>query len=128
MSIPEVNSVLRNEVARLKEAHRTWHKRLIFSLGVCLLAGILIALATWYMQKPIDRDATMLGGVLALGVGVFFVGSMCVVILIRKPSLNCPQCGYDWKGSVPTDDWLTWSCCPGCGLTMSGDTRHHEKP
>ena len=128
MSTPEISPVLRNEVARLKEAHLTWHKRLIFALGVCLLVGILVALATWYMQKPIDRDKTMLGGVLALGVGVSFIGWMLFRIFIRKPAPKCPKCGYDWKGSNPSDDWLTWHCCPGCGLTMSGDTSRHEKP
>jgi hypothetical protein len=128
MSTPENNQVFRNEVARLREAHLTWHKRSMLFLGVWLVVGILVALGTWFMQKPIDRDGTMLGGVLALALGVFFIGCMFGRFRSPKPSPKCPQCGHDWEGSEHSDDWLTWYCCPGCGLTMSGDTRRYETP
>ena len=122
MCTPDVDPILRSKVARLKEAHLRWGKRIAWAVWAWLIASIVGGLAAWFVQKPMDRDSIMLGGVLGLGLATFFIGGMLTRMFISKPETKCPQCGHDWKGSDPTDDWLTWNCCPSCGLKISDDT------
>jgi hypothetical protein len=84
-----------------------------------LIVGMIIGLGVWFARAPSDRDSILVGSVVALAAGVFFIGVMITRMFLPKPKVKCPKCGYDWQGSVPTDDWLTWTCCPGCGLKMS---------
>ncbi len=128
MSTSEIGPVLRTKVASLKEAHLRWNSRMAWALGVWLIVGIVVGLGTWFIQKPMNRDEIMFSGVCGLGLATFFIGGMLTRMVFHKPDTKCPQCGYDWKGSDPNDDWLTWRCCPGCGLTMSDDANRHEKP
>ena len=128
MSTPDIDSVLRTKVARLKEAHLRWGSRTAWAIGIWSIAGIVVGLGTWFSQKPMNRDEIMIGDVLGLGLATFFIGGMLTRILFPKPDIKWPQCGHDWKGSIPNDDWLTWKCCPGCGLTMSDDAGWQEKP
>ena len=128
MSAPKTDPQLANEVAHQKEMAIRHCACLNWSLGASLIAGVLVGLGIWFMQKPMNRDEIMLGGVLALGLATFFIGGMLARILTPKPDTKCPQCGHDWRGSDPTDDWLTWNCCPKCGLKMSDAIGSHEKP
>ena len=128
MGIPEIDPILRTKVTRLKEAHLRRGNRMASALGAWFFAGIVVGLTTWFIQNPLDRDSIMFGGVSGLGLAIFFIGGMLTRMLIPKPDTKCPQCGHDWKGSDPNDDWLSWKCCPGCGLKMSDDTGWHEKP
>ena len=115
----EIGSEVLTAVVSLKSAYRRWRKRLACSLGVSLIVGTVVGLGTWFAQAPRDRDSILLGGAGALAVGVFLIGGMITRIFLPKPETRCPICGYDWNGSDPGDDWLTWKCCPGCGLKMS---------
>ena len=115
-------------VANLKSAHRRWHKLMTRALAVWLIVGLVAGLATWFAQAPINRDSTLLGGVLALGVAIFFLGSMLTRILFPKPDTKCPQCGHDLQGSEPNEDWLTWKCCPACGSKLGNGTNEQEGP
>ncbi len=136
MSTPEIDSQLRATVARLKQAELRYRNRLGRTLGAWFIAGVVVGLGTWFIQKPMDRDEIMFGGVSALGLATFFFGGMLSRMLFRKPDTKCPQCGYDWKLSGEgRNDMLTWRCCPGCGLDMSDDNfvllvgcRDHSAP
>lgn len=129
MSTPENEPVVRSKIAALKEAVLRFHRRVYWALGAWLIAGVLVGLGTWFIQKPMDRDSIMLGGVLGLGLATFFIGGFLTRILFPKPDTKCPQCGYDWKLSEEyPNNMLTWKCCPGCGLNMRDDTGSHEKP
>ena len=128
MTTPKTDPVLRTKVASLKEAHVKWSKRMTRALAAWFVIGVLVGLGTWFLQKPIDRDEIMFSGVSALGVATFFFGGMLTRVIFHKPDIKCPQCGCNWKSSNPNDDWLTWQCCPGCGLTMCDDAGCDEKP
>jgi len=128
MSTPETEQGVGTMTASLKRAYLAWRKRMWWSLGIWGMFGTVVGLGTWFAQSPIDRDSIMFGGVSALGLGVFLAGSMLTRAVLRKPETNCPQCGYDWQGSEASDDWLTWECCPHCGLKMDDCTEAHEKP
>jgi hypothetical protein len=128
MGTPETDPVLRTKVAQLREAHLRWNRRIAWALGISLTAGVVVGLGAWFIQKPIDRDAMMFGGVLAVGAGTFLVGCLLTRMISPKPDALCPQCGHNWKGSAPSDDWLTWKHCPGCSLPMTDDVGGREKP
>ena len=128
MSTPEIDQQLADEVARLKKMAIHRSTRLNWILAACLIASVLVGLVTWFLQNPMNRDEIMFGGVLGLGGATFFIGCMLARMLIPKPDTKCPKCRYDWQGSDPTDNWLTWNCCPACGLKMSDDIGSHEKP
>jgi len=119
---------IRSKVARLKEVDRRRRQRIAAMLGFWFLAGVVAGLATWIAQEPVNRDSAMFSGALGFGLAIFFIGGMLTRLLIPKPDAKCPQCGQHWKGSDPHDDWLTWKCCPGCGLQMSADPGRHEQP
>lgn len=128
MDTAETGLVLHTKVTQLREAHLRWHGRIARALGISLTAGPVVGLGAWFLQKPIDRDAAMLGGVLAAGVGTFLVGCLLARMIYPKPDALCPQCGRDWIGTVSGDDWLTWKHCPGCGLPITDDVGGREKP
>ena len=126
MSTSEVDPELGKKVADLKDADLRWRNRMTWSLGVWLIPGVVAGVGTWFSQKPMDRDEFMFVGVLGLGFAIWFFGCMLTRMLFPRPDIKCPQCAYDWKGSDPHDDWLTWKCCPGCGLQISdGDASWH---
>jgi len=123
MGAPEVEPEIRSKVARIIEAELRYRRRLGWTLGAWFVAGVVVGLATWFIQKPMDRDLTWFGAVGALGVGTFFFGGMLTRMLLRKPDTKCPQCGYDWKvKGESSENVLTWEFCPGCGLKLSDDT------
>jgi hypothetical protein len=123
----ETRSEVPSTVTKLKSAHRQWRKRLAWSLAGWLVVGNIVGIGTWFAQAPRDRDAILFGSVAALVVGVFLIGAMITRMFLPKPILKCPNCGYDFQGSDPTDDWLTWKCCPGCGLKMTDGTNDLQK-
>jgi hypothetical protein len=121
MGTQEIDPELGTRVVNLKEAHHRWGKRMIRTLMVWLIIGIVVGLITWFTQEPIEHDSILFGGVLGLGAGTFFIGCLLSRLLMPKPDTKCPKCGHDWKGSDADDDWLMWKCCPGCGLKMMED-------
>ncbi len=127
MSTPRIDPVLLAAVVCLKEAHFRWRSRMAWAISFSFIAGTVVGLGTWFMQKPMNRDEIMLGGVLGLGSAVFFIGGRLTRMIYSRPDIKCPQCEHDWQGSDPNDDWLTWKCCPGCGLAMSDDASWQEK-
>jgi hypothetical protein len=113
--------ILRTKVARLKEAHSRWNRRMVCALGIWLIAGAVAGVGTWFIQKPIDRDATMFGGALGVGVGTFLLGCLITRMILPRLDAKCPRCGHHWEGDQSSEDWRTWNCCPGCGLRMTDD-------
>ncbi len=125
MGAPEIDAQLADEVARRKTLAVQHSTRVNCCLGASLITGVVIGLGTWFMQKPMNRDEMMLGGVMGLGLPTFFIGGMLSRMLVPRPETKCPKCDCDWRGSDPTDDWLTWNCCPECGLKMSDERTEH---
>jgi hypothetical protein len=110
---------LADEVALLK-AKAIRHGTHVFrALGAFLVTAVIVGVGTWFSAQPINRDDLHGGLALGLAASTFFVLSLLSRVLCPPPKILCPKCGYDWRGSEPNDDWLTWSCCPGCGLKMS---------
>ena len=98
-------------------------------LEVPLTAGVAVGVAVWFVQRPMDRDDVHVGLALGLGLATFLFG--CLLCRgLPKPSAECPQCGCDWNIESENDmqKWLTWHCCPGCGLKMIDDTACEQKP
>ena len=126
MSGPDVDPAVRSKVARVIEAEFRYRRRLGWELGAWFIAGVAVALAAWFMQKPMDRDSIWFSAVAALGLATFFFGGMLTRMLLPRPDTRCPRCGYDWKLEGDSSNMLTWRCCPGCGLKMSRDTGCHE--
>jgi hypothetical protein len=116
--LPQDEPDIRSKVTRLKELHRRRRQRFTTMLAIWFLAGVVAGLATWIAQEPAHRDLAMLSGVLALGLGILFGGSLLTRLLFPKPNINCPQCGRHWSGKISKNDWVTWTHCPGCGLEM----------
>jgi len=144
----EIDPALRTLVLNFKEARLRNRKRIAWALGAWLIVGIVVGIGTgipiwlrwigdepptptWFSEEPIDRDSSGFALGFGLGLSAFFIGFFITMILIDKPThINCPQCGHGWEGSDPSnpsDDWLTWKHCPGCGLKMIYDTGWHEK-
>ena len=100
-----------------------------WAVAAWFILGVVVGLGIWIIQKPMDRDSIMFGGVSAIGLGTFFFGGLFTRMALRKPDTFCPKCGHDWKlsGDGP-NDMFTWNCCPGCGLDMSDDIGNHEQP
>ena len=65
---------------------------------------------------------------IGFGAAAAFSGMMLFRMLFPKPDTKCPQCGYAWETPQQRGhDWLTWKCCPGCGLKMADDLDCHQK-
>ena len=130
MSAPEIDPQFASEVARQKKMAIQHSARVIWTLGASLIAGVVVGLGTWFIPEPMDRDDIHVGFALGLGGATFFFGGLLCRILFPKPSAECPHCGCDWNIESENDmqKWLTWHCCPRCGLQMSDDIDWHEKP
>jgi hypothetical protein len=129
MNAPEADPQLATKVARIREAHFHWRSRVARAVGSWFFAGVIVGLTTWFLQRPIDRDSIMVGGVLGLGLVVFLVGILLTRMLLPRPDARCPQCGCDWTRESSSDapQWLTWKHCPGCGLNLSGGVAAREQ-
>ena len=119
MSTSENDTAFAREVARLKEAAIRQEHRSYRALGAWFIAGVVVGVGAWFIQRPMDRDDVHGGLTLGLGLAVFFFGCMGTRMLFPKLKTKCPQCGYDWQPGGGTVEMLTWNCCPGCGLKMS---------
>jgi hypothetical protein len=116
--MPASEQNLRDKVDALKESHVIWRHKVNRSMIAWGLAGIAIGLVVWLTRGAADRDGEMFGVVFTLGISVFVVGCLLGRLLLPKPQMTCPRCQCNWAGSDPTDDWLSWHCCPGCGLEI----------
>jgi hypothetical protein len=117
----EINSRLAEEVARQKQMVIKRRTSLNWILATSLIAAVVVGLGTWFIAKPINRDDIHGVAALGLGLGAFFFGCLLGRLLFPPPDIKCPQCGYTRE--IPQGhDWLTWECCPGCGLKMSDAT------
>jgi hypothetical protein len=130
MSTPQPDSALSNEAERLIQAELLYVKRKSCVLGISFLAGVVAAIAVWFLQRPMDRDDAMLSGVVGLAGVVWCLGLVLGWLFIARPDTNCPKCGYDWMigGENPIDHLLTWKCCPGCGLKMRDEATCQTQP
>ena len=128
LSAPETDPLLATEVARIKRMTIEHNARVNWTIGALLIAGVVIGGAVWFIQRPRDRDDTHLGLALGLGGATFCIGCILCRMVFPKPSAECPQCGCDWNIESENDiqKWLTWHCCPGCGLKMRDDTGCHD--
>ncbi len=60
MIAPEIDAQLSSEIVRIKRMTIQRNARGKWVLGASLIAGVVAAVAVWFMQKPIDRDEIML--------------------------------------------------------------------
>jgi hypothetical protein len=130
MSAQETDARLANEAARIKRSAIQRNARSNWVMGVALLAAVIVSVAVWFIPNPMDRDANH--AVLAIGSGMFTLlfGALLGRFLFPLPNTECPKCGCDWKVESENDlqKWLSWKCCPLCGLKMPDDTDSNEKP
>ena len=127
MDTRETDSQLDAEVARIKRIAIQRSACVTRTLGALSIAAVVVAVLAWFLPKPIDRD---LGLSLVLGFATFCLGCILGRFLCPIPRAECPQCGCDWRVESGNElqKWLTWRCCPGCGLKMIDDTGSHEEP
>jgi len=130
MSASEPDPELAAEVGRIKNAALEHHKQTIRTLAVAFIVGVAVGVAVWFLQRPMDRDEVHLGFAGALGVATFLLGGLLSRTLLPRPIAKCPRCGCDWnvesENSIQT--WLTWYCCPGCGLPMNEEAHMQRGP
>ena len=120
MSTPVIDRQLANEVARQKMLAIKHRVRVNWTIGAAFIAGIVVGAGVWFLQGPRDRAED--GGLPFLLGGITIpVTILLGFFLIPRPAAVCPQCQHAW-GQEGELDWLTWNCCPGCGLKMSDDT------
>lgn len=130
MSAPETDEQFTIEVARIKRAAIDHSRRVSRSLVALLILGVVVGAAVWFIQDPRDRDDIHGGVAMGLGLAAFFFGGLLCRMVFPKPSAECPQCGCDWNIESENDmhKWLTWHCCPACGLKMSDDVGSKDRP
>ena len=123
MSSSQVDPGLAAEVARIRKAAMQHHKRTIGTLGASLIAGVIVGIAVWFVQKPKDRDEVHFALAAGLALATFVLGGLLSRMLFPRPRAECPECGCDWNIASENDvqTWHTWHCCPGCGLRMSDE-------
>ena len=122
MSAPDNESQFAGEVARLRKMTIANDARVNWTLAVSLIAGVVVGIGVWFIQRPMDRDDVHFGLALGLGLATFmFGGGLVRIIRGPMPKAKCPQCERAWE--IPGDEpvWLTWNCCPGCGLKMNDE-------
>ena len=123
MTAPDTDPQLVSEAARLKKLTVAHNARFNWHVGAAFIAGVVVGVGAWFLQRPMDRD-------FGLDFGLGCTTSVFVILfcsfVFPRPSANCPQCGCAW-GEEGRNDWLTWKCCPGCGLKMCDDTGGHEQ-
>jgi hypothetical protein len=130
MGALETDLELAAEIARIKSMAIQRCVRSNWTFGAALIAAVVIGVAVWFIQKPMDRDEIHVGLAVGLGLATLLFGSLLCRFLFPIPSAECPKCGCDWNIESENDmqKWLRWHSCPGCGLKMSDDTGLHEKP
>jgi hypothetical protein len=118
------------EVARIKNTARQHQSRTIRTLGMLFIAGVVVATAVWFVQRPMDRDGVHFGLAAGLGLGNFVLGGLLWRMLFPRPRAECPECGYDWNKASRNDieTWLTWDRCPRCGLRMCDEEEMPDSP
>jgi len=129
MCAPEIDPLLASEVARQKKIaaeNRAENRAREWILPASLIAGVVVGVGIWFIQEPMDREWS---STVCVGMIIFVLGVALHGVLFATPNAGkCPQCGYAWDIQEDGRDWLTWKCCPGCGLKMSDDTSSQEKP
>ena len=122
------------EVARLRQQiieHNARFMRTLNWMGSAwFIAGIVVGVGGLFLEL-LSPDWCFVSGVATFLFGLIFSG-----FLLPRPPANfhakCPQCEYDWVPPTITvrkggHNWLTWKCCPGCGLKMSDADGGHVK-
>lgn len=127
MKSQETDQIFDAEVTRIKRMAIQRSKRVNWSCGILLLVALVVSIAAWFTQDPIDRDGAHLRLCLGLGFATFCLGGIFCRFLFPIPRAQCPQCGCDWNVESDNDmqKWLSWHSCPVCGLQMGYDG--HEK-
>ena len=128
MSAPDTDPQLASDVVRQKEIAIEHGARIGWTLAASFIAGVAVGVGAWFLQRPMDRDDAQFGLALGLSLATFVFGGILCRILFPKPWAKCPQCGLAWDIAGEEPVWLTWNCCPGCGLKMSDETGYHAKP
>lgn len=123
MSAASGRSEQENHAREVKANFRVWSRRMNRALIFWVSAGIATGATLWCQQRPRDRDGAFTSGVFGTGLGVFFIGAMLTRLVNPMPDTQCPQCRYQWRrnelgGEYPSDAWLDWKHCPGCGILM----------
>jgi len=91
-----------------------------------LIPGVLVGVAVWFSEIPVDRDEAHGGLAVGLGGALSFLIALLYRMFSRRPKVpKCPQCGHIWEGD---DDWMSWRYCPGCGLKIGDETGSQDKP
>ena len=121
MSKPDTDMRFTDEVALQKAMAIQRSARINWAVSVFLVIAVVVGIGTWFSAKPINRDDLHGGLALGLALGTFCLFCLAGRLLFPPLRPKCPKCGHDWMGSVANDDWLTWTCCPGCGLRMSDE-------
>jgi hypothetical protein len=123
MSVPEADPKLASEVARQRKMTLQYRARANWAPGASILAGFGVGVASWFIRYQRPMDYLDLKCSLGFGLAAFFVGILLFRKLFPNPNAKCPRCGYAWEiPGIGGHDWLTWKCCPGCGLKMTDDT------
>ena len=120
---------LTGEFARQKKLTLQWRARANWAFGASIIAGIVVGVASWFILYKRPMDSLDVKCSVGFGGAATFAALMLFRMLFPKPDAKCPQCRYAWE--VPRQrghDWLTWKCCPGCGLKMNDDPGCHQKP
>ena len=130
MSRPTTEPQLAGEVARIKRAALQYNTRINRSLAAVLIAGVVVGVGVWFLQRPIDRDEVHFSLAAGLGLAIFVLGGLVCRMMFRRPRAECPQCDCDWNNESENNiqTWLNWHCCPGCGLKMRAGADLTEKP
>jgi hypothetical protein len=116
-------------VAVQKRLTLHYRARANWALGISIIAGVVVGVASWFIRYQRPMDSLDLECSIGFGAAAFFAGFMLFRMLFPRPNPTCPQCGY--AREVPRQrgqDWLTWKCCPGCGLKLTDDLDCHRKP
>jgi len=117
-------------IAKLK-AETVRHDRLTgWLLGGALIVCASIGLAIWFAEPALDRDNLHFGFAAGAAAMIFFLVALGGRLLLPKPEAICPKCGCDWNAESDNDQqrWMSWSCCPGCGLLICQEARRDEAP
>ena len=116
----EGNRQSAGEVAELKAATIRHGRLTAWVLGGAFLACVGVGLALWFVEPARDRDNEHFGFAFGAAAMIFFLVALGGRFLFPKPDAVCPKCGCDWNAESDNDTqrWMSWSCCPGCGLNM----------
>lgn len=96
-----------------------WPNSLVVGLLAEWIVGADYSRGKHWSRSWMDCDELHFGLALGLGLATLMFGDGLVrIIRGLMPKAKCPQCERVWE--IPGDEpvWLTWNCCPGCGLKM----------